>query len=241
MRLASILVMSLCCAAVVQPPLTGRVTDHSGQPLVDVRVMSWPWEEVRTDNLGQFKMSRPARMIRFSKDGHQPLTIATGVITATVVLRPATVVSWKPPVCPPSVSERFGEAMLFATPRGARLEEGADVDFRTVSIRYGGATLLFGTGPHWTYGLPNPDTLGAMITVRERDVQTPWGFPAAEYHGRRADGTQWRQLLILGESIGYDRANAKAAAYFDAVIDSLCFEVAAPPNRRLQPTAAVRP
>jgi hypothetical protein len=33
----------------------------------------------------------------------------------------------------------------------------------------------------------------------------------------------WRQLLTIGESIGYDRANARGAAYFDDLIDSLCF------------------
>jgi hypothetical protein len=180
-------------------------------------------ETVRTDDSGQFKLSRPASLIRFSKEGHLPLTTATEAITATVVLRPVTGASWNPPACPQPGSVRFGEAMRFASPPRSRLEEQSDVDYRTVSIRYAGAALVFGTGLHWTYGLPSPKTLADMITVEERDVQTPWDSSAAEYRGRRADGTHWREVLIFGESIGYDRANAKAAAYFDQVIDSLCF------------------
>jgi len=120
--------------------------------------------------------------------------------------------------------------MLFAPPRGARLHKEADVDYSTVSIRYAGATLVFGTGIYWTYGLP----LQEMITVEERDVQTPRGLLAAEYRGRRADGTRWREVILFGESIKYDRANAKAAAYFDQIIDSLCFR-AVEVRAQLQP------
>jgi hypothetical protein len=40
-----------------------------------------------------------------------------------------------------------------ASPRGVRrpLPDG--------SLQYGGATLVFGTGPHWNYGLPSLATL----------------------------------------------------------------------------------
>ena len=237
LRLISVLVIFLCGVGARQDTIAGRVSDPSGRPLGDVRVVSWSAEEVRTDDLGQFKLSRPMELIRFSKEGHQPLTIVTEARMASVVLKPATGASWKPPVCPQSGPSRFGDGMLFATPRGARPHKEADVDYSTVSIRYAGATLVFGTGIYWTYGLPPPTTLRDMITVEERDVPTPWGL-AAEYRGRRTDGTRWREVIMFGESIEYDRANAKAAAYFDQVIDSLCFKAVASPERRLQPTAA---
>jgi hypothetical protein len=67
-----------------------------------------------------------------------------------------------------------------------------------------------------------------MESIRERDVQTPWGDPAAEYRGRRRDGTQWRALLTIGESIQYDKAAPPVASRFDAVIDSLCFKYERP-------------
>lgn len=233
LRLLFVLVISLCGVAAPQDTITGRVSDLSGRPLDDVRVVSWFGEEVRTDDLGQFKLSRPAELIRFSKDGHQPVTIVIEARMASVILKPATGASWKPPVCSQGPS-RFGDGMLFATPRGARLHKEADVDYSTVSIRYAGATLVFGTGIYWTYGLPFPTTLREMITVEERDVQTPRGLLAAEYRGRRADGTRWREVLIFGESIECDRANAKAAAYFDQIIDSLCFR-AVEVRAQLQP------
>jgi hypothetical protein len=65
-----------------------------------------------------------------------------------------------------------------------------------------------------------------LADVEERDIQTPWGVPAAEYRGREENGTYWREVLIPGESIGYDKATSAAAAHFDAIIDSLCFKVA---------------
>ena len=229
LRLISVLVIFLCGVAARQDAITGRVSDPSGRPLADVRVISLHGEEVRTDDLGQFKLSRPAELIRFSKEDHQPITIVTEARRASIVLEPATDPFWKPPVCPQSDPSRFGDAMLFATPLGARLHNDADVDYRTVSIRYAGATLLFGTGIYWTYGLPSPRTLREMITVEERDVPTPWGL-ADEYRGRRSDGTRWREVIMFGESIEYDRANTKAAAYFDQVIDSLCFKGAVAPR-----------
>ena len=116
--------------------------------------------------------------------------------------------------------------MRFASLRGVRVREVSDDHYRMVSVQYGGATLVFGTGPNWNYGLPSLATLKAMVEVQERDVETPWGFPAAEYRGRRHDGTQWREILIFGESIEYDEARATVAAHFDAVMDSLCFEAA---------------
>jgi hypothetical protein len=222
-RLTCVVVGFLYCAAVGQTPLGGRVTDPSGKPLADVRVTSWFSEEVRTDDLGQFKLPRPSELIRFSKEGQQPLTIATESITDPLVLHPATLGAWKPPACPRSGVARFGGLMLFATPQDTRLDKQADVDYRTVSIQYVGAWLVFGTGIHWTYGLPHRKTLTEMIKVDERDVQTPWGSLAAEYRGRRADGSRWREIIMFGESIEYDRASAKAAAYFDQIIDSMCF------------------
>jgi hypothetical protein len=61
------------------------------------------------------------------------------------------------------------------------------------------------------------------VTVEERDIQTPRQDSAVEYRGTRRDGTRWRTIVIFGESIEYDSADAVAAGYFDAVIDSLCF------------------
>jgi hypothetical protein len=101
----------------------------------------------------------------------------------------------------------------------------SDEDYFTISIKRAGVTLIFGSGPLWTTGLPDANRLSEMVAVQERDVLTPWGDPAAEYRGRRAEGSMWREILMFGESIGYDRASAKAAAQFDAVIDSLCFRM----------------
>jgi hypothetical protein len=70
-----------------------------------------------------------------------------------------------------------------------------------------------------------------MVSVEERDIDTPWGDPAAEYRGLRQDGTHWRDIGIFSETITYDEADALAAQYFDTIMDSLCFKRQAYPRR----------
>jgi hypothetical protein len=223
-RLAPIFTAVLLCVGIAQAQVAGRVVDSAGKPLADVRVFSGLWEDVRTDASGRFHMSRPDLLVRFSKEGYNPTTISTGAITNDIVLK-STTSSWRPPVCSRSAAGRFGERMRFAYANGTRLITGSDIDYRTVSVRFAGATLTFGTGPHWTSGLPSPSVL-KEADLEERDVWTPWGSPAAEYRGRGANGTHWRLILIMSESIGYDGASAAAATRFDAIIDSVCFNAA---------------
>jgi len=137
--------------------------------------MSLPWDDTRTDAEGRFHLSRPAPLVRFSKNGYGPLTIALAVIKPDVVLRPSSQASWQPPVCPDSPSTRFGDVMRFSAPPGVHPTLQRDVDYFTISIHRAGATLFFGSGGLWTMGLPNETRLAAMVAVQERDVLTPWG------------------------------------------------------------------
>ena len=43
------------------------------------------------------------------------------------------------------------------------------------------------------------------------------------HHGVRADGSRWRTLVMVGESITYDYADTIATAQFDEIVASLCF------------------
>lgn len=204
--------------------VTGRVTDAAGNPLPQVRVMSLPWEDAKTDDNGRFTLERPALLIRFSKPGYRSITKPATAGGLTIVLQPGSDAIWAPPTCSLTRARRFGETMLFTAPAGVRLHHATDVDYRTVSVLFRSSALEFGTGPHWTYGLPVAPVLAAMVVTHERDVRTPWGDPGAEYRGVRANGKHWRTVVLFGQSISYDDADAIAARYFDGIIDSLCFK-----------------
>jgi hypothetical protein len=212
-------------AGAAQPGrVAGRAIDSAGNPLAQVRVISLPWEDTYTDHDGRFVLEKPAQLIRFSKAGYRPITKKARADRLDIVMQPGADSAWTPPACSPKGVRRFGETMMFAAPLGVRLQTTTDVDYRTVRILNRGSTLEFGTGPHWTYGLPVAQVLEAMVLVDERDVRTPWGDPGAEYRGVRADGKHWRAVYLFGQSIGYDGADAIAAKYFDGIIDSLCFK-----------------
>lgn len=225
MRLIVIIGIVAVLGGVAQSgPVAGRVTDAAGTPLPQVRVMSLPWEDARTADDGRFSLEKPARLIRFSKAGYRPVTKPTRADRLEIVLQATSDSVWSPPACSPNSVRRFGETMMFTAPPGARLHTTSDVDYRTVAVLSRGSALEFGTGPHWTYGLPVVQIFEAMMLVQERDVQTPWGDPGAEYRGIRANGKHWRAVYLFGQSISYDDADAIAAKYFDGIIDSLCLK-----------------
>jgi hypothetical protein len=235
----AILLLSIATelATVSMDRVVGSVTDAEGSALADVRVMSPPSEDGKTDSAGRFVVEHPGQLIRFSRSGYRPVTAAASGGRLDIVLQRSTGSAWSPPPCSPAGPRRFGETIMFSAPPGVRLYATTDVDYRTVAIRFRDTWLEFGTGAHWTYGLPVAQVLQAMALVHERDVDTPWGDPAAEYRGVRKDGKHWRGVYSLGRSISYDHADAIAAKYFDAIIDSLCFKwpPSEPPGLALHP------
>jgi len=113
--------------------------------------------------------------------------------------------------------------MRLALPKGAKVRRGQDIDYHTAAVRYGGAWLSTGVGPHWSAGLPQESEMLGLAALVERDVVTPWGDVAAEYRGVRTSGVRWRFLGMFGATIEYETADTSAAAYFDRIIDSLCW------------------
>ncbi len=184
--------------------------------------MSLPWTDTRTDVDGRYSTDRRSEVVRFSKDGYEPVTTTVSGATSTIVLRPTHERPWAPPVCSQANARRFGNVMQFIVPRPTNVKEIVDVDYRLTEIRYRGTSLTFGTGPLLSWGLPSKDVLRSII--HERDVRIPWDGEAAEYRGRNFDGTFWRGILMFGESIAYAQADEKAAKYFDGIIDTLCFQ-----------------
>ena len=224
MRLIPILILAVVAQATTLPRAqSGSVVDPSGNRLAGVRVFSNPFqEEQHTDPSGSFRLTAPGELVRFSKQGFRPRTVPRSAATGEIVLIPDERALWTPAFCPEDNTPRFGGLMLFGVPRGARLSKATGEHDEVTVLRHGAASLVSGIGPHWTYGLPVPTVLAEMTAIRERSVVTPQGLEGAEYRGTRRNGRRWRSILFFGESVGYDRASAAEAAYFDRILDGLC-------------------
>ena len=223
--LASLMTGLTCSAPLASAPQReqlGFVVDPAGTRLADVRVHTSLEEDFQTDATGSFRLKRPGELVRFSKPGFRPRTVTVAAASGQIVLVPAEQAPWTPPACSSTTAKRFGGIIQFTAPNGVRLRHVSDIDYRTTSLRHGRSWLQFGTGPHWIYGLPSAREFTAMTHVVERDVIIPRGIAGAEYRGTRPDGSRWRTIVFFLESIKYE-APASDAAFFDRILDSLCY------------------
>jgi hypothetical protein len=230
--------------------LTGRVVDAAGAPIPGVSV--WGGETTtETDESGAFVLppdrwwrTAPDIVIRFSKDGYRATTkFRSEVLQNPEVRMDAPADIWRAPLCsarpartnyPPrtvGVLGRFlcGEHWCFTAPRGIRVVFGGDIDYSSPRYCLGDTCAMHGWGPLWSVGLfvgSSPRSyLLEKATMTEREV---FRLPnhdvfGADYRIVHGDGTRSRYVGTFGETIEYAHAEAKAAALFDQMFDSLCW------------------
>ena len=111
-------------------------------------------------------------------------------------------------------------------PKGAIVKTGQDADYSDYAVGFGpkkSRVWLQGIyGPTATGGKVPEDWLSASIEVRRRT----WKFADLEgvdAKGKLANGNYWRYLGQYGESIRYYDVPAEAAAYFDGLLNNVCF------------------
>lgn len=127
----------------------------------------------------------------------------------------------------PNKSERLvGGRYALSLPKNAIIKKGRDVDYSDYSIGYGkkkNRVWLFGIfGPLASSGKVPDDWLSASVEV----VRRTWKrgeFEGVDAKGKLANGNHWRYFGQFGESISYHDVPAEAAAYFDNIIDTVCF------------------
>jgi hypothetical protein len=208
--------------------LRARVISDSGDGIAGVAVVSMPTQLTTTGSDGSFVLQKAADVIRFSLRGYRPTTKTLDQLTETpeVILQEDREALWSPPHCSSSFRSNVlkGDAMLFTLPQGVRVKRGSDIEYATADLRYKRHTLRLGWGPLWSYGVPTSKSYFADLkTLQERDVLYIPDVNATEYRGLRTDGTYWRWVGILGETVSYDRVDKEAADFFDRIIDTLCW------------------
>ncbi len=208
-------------------PLTGTVTDAAGKPMAGVRVTSWPSQDTRTGASGHYTISKPRDLVRFSLAGYRPVTKTLNSLTAPVTMQVATERPRTLPACSDLVKrdKRQADMSLRVTlPRQGKFKSAADADNRIVAMGFHVDWMMHGTGATWSYGMPELKVWKQLVIVEERDitVDDPQ-VTIADYSGMLQDGSHYRFIGLLGESISYGDATVDSAEYFDRLLESLCW------------------
>jgi hypothetical protein len=132
-----------------------------------------------------------------------------------------------PPCSSSSKSGKFlGDRIKLQLPKGAIVKKGHDVDYSDYAIGFGpkkNRVWLEGIyGPTATSGQVWADWLSASVEVNSKS----WKFgriAGVDAKGKLKDRNYWRYFGMFGESLKYYDVPEDAAAYFDSIIDNICF------------------
>jgi hypothetical protein len=174
-------------------------------------------------------------VLRFSRDGYQPVTKAIGPNTEAfdVVLKRGDT-KWMPPEYFPGALENpVGDRMKLSVPANTAVTSFHD-DYWTVTVSYPRWTLLeqamrgvendeqmqIVSGALWGGSIPRPDLLASSVVTIDRDMMCG-NAEGSDIRGQTRDGKKWRCLWIFNETIRYKGASPEAATFFDSIISSL--------------------
>jgi len=102
--------------------------------------------------------------------------------------------------------------------------EGQDIDYtmrvETVNTPEGKRSIMIGTGPTWSWGIPNSADFWNSVEYFEVTSEVP-GAPTwtVNARGRTSEGAYWRYSGILGQSKSYFGVSKQAAEILDLVFD----------------------
>lgn len=200
------------------------VVDHTGQALPGARIeASGIHPPPRTDDLGGFRLMTASEFVVVRKSGYQARRLATaGALGVRVVLEPA---GPEIPACPTHLA---GAARRWSQFRFAPV---ADIAERAVesprptverSLFSGTGKILFhGAGMLWGFGWPPASRVLESVEYSEV-VRTFGQREIIDSRGKLADGTRWRRVGTVSESIEYEGASESEARVLDRFLDGLC-------------------
>jgi len=221
-----ILALIAFVASAIVLEIHGRVVSVDGVALPGVSVFSPPTDKTSTGPDGSFVLTKPGEVIRFSLQGYRPVTKTRDQLNldSRIVLHKDQHAVWSPPACGTSAPSIRGEFMGFSIPPDAKVERNVYDDYTTISIQYKQYEMRLGWGPAYSWGLPTlASYYDGLVQLEERDIDHLPGTINTEYRGVRSNGTYWRWVGRIGESVSYDQVDKEAVAYYDRIIDSLCW------------------
>jgi hypothetical protein len=210
--------------------ITGSALDAAGKPVADAWIEDAMFQGregvIPADGRFHFKTRVPAFVVRAF--GYQ------GVYVKLPTTSPVRIVM-KP------IAERLAECgnlsscwskdvpnsrlCLLKTPGVEKGKPRRDIDylqqFYHLSGHHPKAVLSHGSGPMWSYGVPNEADVWSSVEYSERTLQAGSGN-VVDARGKKADGTLWRFVGELEETVEYETTNAASAELFDRMLDGVC-------------------
>jgi len=210
----------------------GTVTDRDGKPLSGVTVSSGT-DQSQSDDAGNFSLNK-GNVIGLSKSGYRPVTrLSEDIRSNPVVVMDSPTEVWRAPKCGAQdyrASQRngframAGRHMRFAVPATARVRRVSDIDYSAnVICTKGGECLQHGWGPTWSSGTLVGDlSVEFFSNVQQMTQREMYDLPndivwGEEYRGERIDGTRFRYVGVVNETVRYDGATTVAATLFDQI------------------------
>jgi carboxypeptidase family protein len=226
------LVLFFICSLAISHPLLaqtiqGRVISESGEALPGVKIwtdraMSYG-DPPQTDGSGRFSVTGSRTRLRFTLDGFKPTTVVLtpGQDVAVVLVKDENSV-WRASACELTPATLEWVAMRFVLPKGAKLKDLTCSDACTAKITYKKGALWFGQGGNWSSGYPTASFFKDAKQITEREIQGGKN-PFVEYRGTNYRGTYSRWIAMFGMTVTYDSVSKEEAAYFDKILDTLCW------------------
>jgi hypothetical protein len=213
--------------------LNGKVTSEAGKPLEGVLINNG---DIRTDENGCYRIPyssfpRTGLIVRFRLPGYHTISkavISSDIHQLDVVMKMGSNI-WKPELCNASEDRksRVGWHMKVSIPDGTKIERNSDIDSDSISIIYlspkGYESMLIGTGPLWGGGVPPIHFFISHKEIQERELLAG-ERSAIDFRVIDMDGRGWREIGFFTESISYSNVSGQAAAFFDSIIDTMCWD-----------------
>lgn len=123
-------------------------------------------------------------------------------------------------------NKSVGERLRLPLPKCAYVKKAQDVDYEEYNIGFGPKTNRV-----WLEGIYGPSaTVGEIPEGWEKSsveiTRRLWVYGeqhGVDARGKLPNGNYWRYFGTVGESIENYDVSAEAAAYFDSMIDKVCF------------------
>ena len=121
-----------------------------------------------------------------------------------------------------------GDILKLSVPEGVELKQSFDTDYGTYAISFGSAnnrvwlTGIYGNNS--TRGVLPKKWLAASTKVTRRTWLLGRGA-GIDIRGTLKNGNRWRYFGHPTEDFHYYDVSTEAAAYFDRIIDNVCFQL----------------
>jgi hypothetical protein len=122
---------------------------------------------------------------------------------------------------------KFGGRLKIEIPDGAIYKRANDVDYDGFFVGFGPKKNRFWLhtiwGPYGSSGQPPKEWISASVSVLTTTILFDGG-EGVDARGVYADGNRWRFIGKVGEEFSYNKASENSAAYFDRMLNTLCFD-----------------